>query len=289
LLKKYKMRRIYVDMDQVISDYDKLYQTEVSVDNPYPQSRPGFFNDLEPISGAIDAVKQLMVDNDVYILTAPSYMNPHCYIDKRLWIERYFGVDFCKKLIISYNKSLLIGNILIDDGLGNGQSDFDGELIQFGGSEFINWDVVLSYLGAKKKSVHQKMIELLHSDSFDEKISDFIDKQAKQHAFSERWKEKIGKFIDTCTQADIDNYIKWENKLQQYYYLERNTETTSHIFNIILKFAEDLGEDVYDTEVQLPHSDFLSSAYKIIGYTMLTYDGQGTITRVINKNREIVI
>jgi hypothetical protein len=46
---------------------------------------------------------------------------------------------------------------------------------------------------------------------------------------------------------------------------------------------------VYDTEVQLPHSDFLSSAYKIIGYTMLTYDGQGTITRVINKNREIVI
>jgi hypothetical protein len=71
--------------------------------------------------------------------------------------------------------------------------------------------------------------------------------------------------------------------------LERNTETTSHIFNIILKFAEDLGEDVYDTEVQLPHSDFLSSAYKIIGYTMLTYDGQGTITRVIDKNREIVI
>jgi hypothetical protein len=97
------------------------------------------------------------------------------------------------------------------------------------------------------------------------------------------------KFIDIRTQDDIDNYISWENKLQSYYYLKKQTETTSSIFNIIQMIAEEIGDDVYHVEVELPNSDFLSSAYKLSGYTILQYDGQGTIFRVLNKNREIVI
>jgi hypothetical protein len=42
-------------------------------------------------------LSELMVDNDVYILTAPSSYEPHCYIDKRLWIEKIL-VDFAKNL-----------------------------------------------------------------------------------------------------------------------------------------------------------------------------------------------
>jgi len=140
------MSRIYIDMDEVMSNYSKLFQAEFSDENKYPQSRKGFFAELEPIEGAIESVKHLIDEFDVWILTAPSYMNPHCYTDKRVWIEKYFGLEFCKKLIIAYDKSLLIGDFLIDDSIKNNQSKFNGELIPFGQEHYSNWVEVLRYL-----------------------------------------------------------------------------------------------------------------------------------------------
>ncbi len=36
-------------------------------------------------------------------------------MEKRVWIEKYFGLEFTEKLIISANKGLLKGDLLIDD------------------------------------------------------------------------------------------------------------------------------------------------------------------------------
>ena len=83
-----------------------------------------FFKQLEPLDGAIEVVNYLRsVDTlDVYILTAPSVLNPHSYSEKRIWIENHFDLKFCEKLIISSNKGLLKGDILIDDyASGKGQ------------------------------------------------------------------------------------------------------------------------------------------------------------------------
>ena len=74
-------------------------------------------------------------------------MNPFCYAEKRVWIEKYFGLAFTKQLIISYDKSLLKGDVLIDDNSsGNGQEHFEGALYHFGSSELSNWDTVMKKL-----------------------------------------------------------------------------------------------------------------------------------------------
>lgn len=137
-----KKLRLYIDMDRTICDYDsqmKLYKNK-HPDVEYPQSIEGFFSSMLPIEGAIEAVNKL-IDSDkyeIYILTAPSLKNPLCYTEKRLWIEKYFGMDLVENLIIAMNKCLLIGDYLIDDK----PHGYD-EQIHYGSDEFPNWEVVL--------------------------------------------------------------------------------------------------------------------------------------------------
>ena len=142
---------LYIDMDDVLADFRAGIYAHID-ENPYtfiPQAELGFFENLEPIYGAIYAVNQLRRNKifDVYILTAPSTRNPHSYSEKRLWVEKYFDYDFTDKLIICSNKSLLKGDFLVDDNAsGKGQENFEGELIHFGSKIFSDWDDVLSYL-----------------------------------------------------------------------------------------------------------------------------------------------
>jgi 5'-nucleotidase len=110
---------VYIDMDDVLCDYAspcraaRLQSPSVT----YPQSLPGFFENLLPIDGAIESVEMMLASEhfDPYILTAPSTHNPLSYTEKRLWIERHFGFGFVHRLIICSHKGLLKGDILIDD------------------------------------------------------------------------------------------------------------------------------------------------------------------------------
>ena len=145
------MKIVYIDMDDTLCDFDTAFKRS-KLEHPditWPQSRHGFFLNLQPIDGAIEAVNELIVSNkyDPYILSSPSVRNPTCYAEKRVWIENYFGLEFCKKLILSPNKGLNHGEYLIDDNVeGKGQDAFKGELIHFGGDEYPTWEHVISYL-----------------------------------------------------------------------------------------------------------------------------------------------
>lgn len=142
---------IHIDMDDTLFNFKKAHAIGLlnNPHNKYPQSEYGFFSNLEPLEGAIDAVKAL-IDSNVYepsILTAPSYKNPLCYTEKRICIEKYFGLEFTKELTITSHKNRLYGNFLIDDCLnGRGQDEFKGELIHFGGKEFKDWESIRNYL-----------------------------------------------------------------------------------------------------------------------------------------------
>ena len=141
--------RVYIDMDDVMCQFSKAYQA--SKENypklEYPQSIEGFFLALEPMTNAIDIVNGLRSDFDVYVLTAPSTRNPHSYTEKRLWIEKHFDYAFTKKLIISPNKALLVGDYLVDDyAEGKGQDKFEGTLVHFGTPDFPDWQTVDRYL-----------------------------------------------------------------------------------------------------------------------------------------------
>jgi 5'-nucleotidase len=142
---------VYIDMDDVLCDYKNAHSAKLasSPGIAFPQSQYGFFASLQPIEGAIDSVKALIQDErfSPYILTAPSFVNPLCYTEKRVWIETYFGLDFTKNLIISSDKSLFKGDVLIDDNaFGKGQEGFDGKLFQFGAQEYQNWQMVMKRL-----------------------------------------------------------------------------------------------------------------------------------------------
>ena len=148
-----KKRIIYIDMDDTLCHFMTHYKAiRKSHGITFPQGKEGFWLSLPPIKGAVEAVKELRSKDefDVYILTAPSVRNPHSYMEKRQWIEKYFDYDFCKKLIISPNKALLKGDVLIDDNIqGKGQEDFEGELIKFASEKYPDWSSVLGYLDLK--------------------------------------------------------------------------------------------------------------------------------------------
>lgn len=140
--------RIYVDMDSVLCDFQASYQAKLLADPAqiYPQSQYGFFANLAPIEGAIESFKELYERFDVYILTRPSFHNPLCYTEKRVWVEKYFGFEVCRKLILCGDKWLLKGDILIDD---YPYVQFEGKLIQFATEEFPDWTTVMKYFEGK--------------------------------------------------------------------------------------------------------------------------------------------
>jgi len=141
---------IYVDMDHVLCDYDAGF-TQWQAKYPelkYPQSQPGMYLSLEPMAGAIETYLWLHnhLNTAVFVLTAPSVKNPHCYSEKRLWVERHLGIDAVDNLIISPHKGLNRGDYLIDDNIsGKGQESFEGELIHYGSERFSNWATVRDY------------------------------------------------------------------------------------------------------------------------------------------------
>jgi 5'(3')-deoxyribonucleotidase len=139
---------IYIDMDDVLCDYTADFNKAIE-ETPsiaFPQSQYGFYANLAPITGAVESVKKLINSErfDPYILTAPSTRNPFSYTEKRVWIEKYFGIEFTEKLIISPNKGLLKGDILIDDLIeGRGQENFEGKIMQFGSTDYPDWKSVI--------------------------------------------------------------------------------------------------------------------------------------------------
>lgn len=126
-------------MDDTMFHYTRKWNdVKKSTNLEYPQSKLGFYEELEPIENAIDVYNWLDEHFDVWILTAPSVKNKHCYTEKAASIEKYLGVERLDRLIISPNKSIVIGDYLIDDTITKGQLRFSGRLLKFG-TEFKTW------------------------------------------------------------------------------------------------------------------------------------------------------
>ena len=142
---------IYIDLDDTIFDLKSRYifMKDFEPHIEYPQSKVGFFKNLSPLHGAVEAVKALEESGkyEVWFATAPSLKNLHCYSEKAEAILKHFGEDMQARLIIIPDKSKLIGDYLIDDNaLGKGQENFQGELIHFKSERFPGWKSVLEYL-----------------------------------------------------------------------------------------------------------------------------------------------
>ena len=118
-----------------------LQQYEGQLDNI-----PNVFSLMKPLDGAIEAFTTLARIYDSYILSTAPWENLSAWSDKATWVQTHLGDSAKKRLILSHNKNLNIGNYLIDDRTANGAGQFIGEHIHFGSEKFPNWKSVLNYL-----------------------------------------------------------------------------------------------------------------------------------------------
>lgn len=139
---------LLIDMDGVVADFDDAYKKslEKTPGIKFPQSQYKFFENIEPIKDSIKSIKELEEYYDILILTRPSVINPLSYTEKRIWIEKYFGFDMCKKLILCYDKTMVNGNHLIDDNIQTGRYNPTWNHIHFGKGNFKNWKNITVYL-----------------------------------------------------------------------------------------------------------------------------------------------
>ncbi len=137
------MLPILVDMDDVLAKFDNemtkrwlarhpigpIYPSERTVWDAWellPESHKdtfidimceeGFFHCLEPVEGCLVALREMVAEGlDVRICTAPALKSEFCMAEKVRWVRDHLGLDWVKRLIISPDKTLIRGSILIDD------------------------------------------------------------------------------------------------------------------------------------------------------------------------------
>jgi 5'-nucleotidase len=172
---------IAVDMDGVLADTEshfiQYYETEsgekvnrkdllgVPESSAFPDKTavrryvhtPGFFRSLPLIKGGQHAVKALMVDFDVYIVSAAMEF-PLSLYEKKQWLEEYFPFISWKNIVFCGDKSIIKTDYLIDDHLKN-LDNFSGIPLMFTASHNIynqqhhrlnNWDEILKYFESLK-------------------------------------------------------------------------------------------------------------------------------------------
>ena len=128
---------VYFDMDNVLVNFqsgiDQLsdYQLK-SYKNNYDEV-PNIFGTMKPNKDMVDLFNDMLEDEryDCYILSTSPWNNPSAATDKVKWVQKYIPKAY-KRLILSHNKNLNIGDYLIDDRTANGAGEFGGTLLQYG-------------------------------------------------------------------------------------------------------------------------------------------------------------
>ena len=78
---------VYCDLDGVTADFDRAFPAVAEktwIEGSEKRVPEGFFLHLEPIDGAIDAIKILVnLGYDLYFLSTPQWSNPNSWKEKR--------------------------------------------------------------------------------------------------------------------------------------------------------------------------------------------------------------
>lgn len=136
--------KVLVDMDGVLGDWTGMFETLLRRDYPhieilpreqitqfhmedlYPQEHradimqmmhtPGFYRDLTPIDGAVEGVKALAAQGyDVFFCSSPFLTHSTCASEKIEWIGVHFGEEWTNRIILTSDKTMVHGDVLIDD------------------------------------------------------------------------------------------------------------------------------------------------------------------------------
>jgi 5'-nucleotidase len=131
---------VLIDMDGVIVDWTARFERDLAHYYPhlkfeelkefttpkhlsqghqnaidFVKFRPGFYREMVPIAGAIDAIHRISDENEVFFCSTPERYNSTCADDKIWWLESYVGEGWSRQLILTQDKTAVRGDILIDD------------------------------------------------------------------------------------------------------------------------------------------------------------------------------
>jgi 5'(3')-deoxyribonucleotidase len=142
--------RVFIDMDGVIVDFDR-FRIEHDLTGDQVKKLPGAYLAMQPKPLAIAAVRSLIgMGHDVWIATKPPTGIAFAYADKVSWILEHLP-ELKRKIVITHDKSLLIGEVLIDDRPHKANADkFQGKLLHF--SDSFGWSEVLSWFRGSSSS-----------------------------------------------------------------------------------------------------------------------------------------
>ena len=83
-----------------------------------PLAEDGFWNGVEPMPGATEAVKYLIdKGHEVYVVTSSFYRALHEKMENMLF--KHFPFLDWEHVIVANNKQMILGDVLIDDGIHN--------------------------------------------------------------------------------------------------------------------------------------------------------------------------
>lgn len=133
-------KTIAIDMDGVLGDlepqYFKIYEQKTGIritpqdiaglteQDPFFREiyamlhSPGFFRTLPLIRGAVEAVQSLMIDFDIYIVSAAMEF-PLSLTEKYEWLAEHFPFISWKNIVLCGDKSIIKTDFLIDDHCKN--------------------------------------------------------------------------------------------------------------------------------------------------------------------------
>jgi 5'-nucleotidase len=134
---------VLVDMDGPLADFDRLFfgrceangwemdcalatqsarfATDHVIDPDHKKlaramvDAAGWFADLPLVEGAAEGLNRLAEVAEVWICTKPLEVNPTCRDDKGRWVAKHLGPEWERRLIITPDKSMVRGDILLDD------------------------------------------------------------------------------------------------------------------------------------------------------------------------------
>jgi 5'(3')-deoxyribonucleotidase len=139
------MNRVFVDMDGVLVDFDG-YIARHGITGDEAKRRPGAYLDMQPIPGAIEAVRSLIgMGFEVWVATKPPTGVSYAYSDKAQWVLDYLP-ELKRRIIITHDKGLLGdgGDYLCDDRPHKANCEkFAGTLFRF--VDGFHWPQALAY------------------------------------------------------------------------------------------------------------------------------------------------
>lgn len=107
LLPPADLTEFYIDLDPAHAEWAEHIEA-------LPR-REGFFAGIPPLPGALEGLEALReAGHDVWICTAP-LSSPYCMAEKLEWVERHLGAWWERRVILSRDKTLVRGDVLIDD------------------------------------------------------------------------------------------------------------------------------------------------------------------------------